>query len=763
MRRGGTGLVVALLGACSSSPATAPPPDATVADVPLDAVTSPDRTTPVDAPAVDLAPRVLSAARIEGGSVAYLGVERCFTVSHDGPDAARVRWIVEPDTTPVDGDARRCVTWDAIGSYRLFATVTDGARSVDATLSVTVVRQPTAVRPTASSTLAYDRARRELWVVNPDSDTVAVFREDPPARITEVEVCDRPRTVAVDGATVAVACQDGAALDLIDAASRARRQRVSLPAGSRPFGVAADPRGGRFVVTLQDTGALAVVEAATGAVHATVEVGDDPRHVAVNADGEALVTRWRGSDDGGRVRRVDLRDPSAPRVVETLVLRRQEGLDSDTDNSGVPGFLGALAFAPYGRAALVPSLKANVVTGMFRTGLPLRDETTARAIAVELNLDGPTGAMEESWRQVFDDLDMASAVAWSPEGERVYVAMQGAEVVIALDPTSYNVAGSIRDVGGAPEGLWVSPDGARLWVYGFTSRTVRVFDVRDLSRPPPRVAELATTARETLTPEQLRGLRVFYASRDPRMSRTSYLSCASCHLDGEGDNLTWDFTQRGEGLRNTIALDGRAGTTQGPLHWSANFDELQDFEHDIRNAQGGTGFIADGDFHSGTRDAPLGDPKAGLSAELDAMAAWVATLTRVGVSPHRRDDDAAWRQRFDDGRAVFQRAGCAECHAGSAFTDSGFTEGRTPRLHDVGTLGAGSGQRLGGALPGLDTPSLRGLWRSAPYLHDGSAATLRAVLTTRNPDDRHGRTRALTEAELAALETFLMALDDRAP
>ena len=46
-------------------------------------------------------------------------------------------------------------------------------------------------------------------------------------------------------------------------------------------------------------------------------------------------------------------------------------------------------------------------------------------------------------------------------------------------------------------------------------------------------------------------------------------------------------------------------------------------------------------------------------------------------------------------------------------------------LHDVGTLTAGSGMRLGGALPGLDTPGLRGLWATAPYLHDGSAATLR--------------------------------------
>ena len=37
-------------------------------------------------------------------------------------------------------------------------------------------------------------------------------------------------------------------------------------------------------------------------------------------------------------------------------------------------------------------------------------------------------------------------------------------------------------------------------------------------------------------------------------------------------------------------------------------------------------------------------------------------------------------------------------------------------------------------------PTCVELWRTGPYLHDGSAVTLREVLTTMNPDDQHGRT-----------------------
>lgn len=83
-----------------------------------------------------------------------------------------------------------------------------------------------------------------------------------------------------------------------------------------------------------------------------------------------------------------------------------------------------------------------------------------------------------------------------------------------------------------------------------------------------------------------------------------------------------------------------------------------------------------------------------------------------------------------------------------------------PLLHEVGTPGAGSGQRLGGPVAGIDTPTLHGLRHSAPYVHDGSAATLRDVLTTRNPGDAHG-VGGLSAAEIDDLVQYLLSLDGR--
>jgi hypothetical protein len=71
------------------------------------------------------------------------------------------------------------------------------------------------------------------------------------------------------------------------------------------------------------------------------------------------------------------------------------------------------------------------------------------------------------------------------------------------------------------------------------------------------------------------------------------------------------------------------------------------------------------------------------------------------------------------GRTVFNNSGCGSCHSGTRYTGSGANT-----VVDVGTLDASSGNRLGGPLNGIDVPTLRDVWQTAPYLHDGSAATV---------------------------------------
>ena len=92
-----------------------------------------------------------------------------------------------------------------------------------------------------------------------------------------------------------------------------------------------------------------------------------------------------------------------------------------------------------------------------------------------------------------------------------------------------------------------------------------------------------------------------------------------------------------------------------------------------------------------------------------------------------------------------RQVGCAVCHPPGLFTDL--------HTYDVGTRG-----RFDRPTDRFDTPTLVEGWRTAPYLHDGSAATMRDVLTTSNPLDKHGKTSHLTPQQIDDLAEYLLSL-----
>ena len=258
--------------------------------------------------------------------------------------------------------------------------------------------------------------------------------------------------------------------------------------------------------------------------------------------------------------------------------------------------------------------------------------------AISSRIDLATNTEDLASRIDHDNASVATAAVYEPHGVYLFVALETSREVAVLD--AFSRLERLRfDVGRAPQGLAISADGLRLYVNNFMDRTVGVYDLAPLLQggqySVPLLATLPAVATEKLAANVLAGKKLFYDARDPRLAMQNYMSCASCHNDGGQDGRVWDLTAQGEGLRNTIALRGRAGMGQGFLHWSNNFDEVQDFEGQIRALAGGTGLMSDADFAAGTRSAPLGTPKAGLSADLDALAAYVASLNAFAPAPAR--------------------------------------------------------------------------------------------------------------------------------
>ncbi|MEJ8850278.1 PA14 domain-containing protein [Variovorax rhizosphaerae] len=650
-----------------------------------------------------------------------------------------------------DGGANTTHAFAAPGVYN----VTVSARSPDGTVvtrsfmqAVTgaAVGGSAGGRPLASAILAVEAragASERVWVLNQDADTVAVFNSEDGHRLAEIVVGAQPRSISVGNGIAVVTNKESASLSVLSTATLRPLRTVPLPRGSQPHGVLVASDGSTYVA-LEATGRLLKFDNAWTQTADVAAPG--VRHLAMTADSKRLlatrfVTAPQPGEGTARVRgetggvktggEVTEFDPATLAVLRRFVLQHSDKADGSVQGRGVPNYLGAPAISPDGQSAWVPSKQDNIQRGSLRDGQPLSFESTVRAISSRLDLVANTE--DYPGRVDLDNSGVASAAVYHPNGAYLFVALESSREVAVLDAAGKRELMRVA-VGRAPQGVAVSLDGMRLYVSNFMDRTGAAYDLgRLLQFGEPSIGLIGAvsgTETERLAPDVLRGKQFFYDAKDPRLARDGYLSCASCHNDGAHDGRTWDFSSLGEGLRNTISLRGRAGG-QGRLHWSGNFDEPQDFDGQIRNLARGTGLMTDAAFNAGTRSQPLGDPKAGQSADLDALAAYLRSLDAFAASPLRNADGSLTTQAVA-GKTLFA-AQCATCHGGPDFTNSA-----THRLDNVGTLKAGSGKRLGAPLTGLDVPTLREAWATAPYLHDGSAATVedavRAHTGLRLPD-----------------------------
>jgi len=696
------------------------------------------------------------AVDIQPTTPALVGQAASFDVaSSSGPGPLSYSWNFGDGSppTPFSPATSAQHAYAAAGHYAVQVTVTNGVATNASSILQTVHLPVTASNPTRTSTIT-PTAAGLVCCVNTDNDSITAIDAAGFQKVFEVPTGAQPRTIAVapDG-TLWVACEGDATIRIHDGLTGAPLTTLPLPLGAAPYGVVFSPDGSAGYVSLRARGEVAKLDPVARTVTAQLPVGPEPKGLAVTADSQTILVTRFVSGAAGEVRRLTAQ-PFALAGVTTLAV----DLGPDTENSGrgIPNYLSSITISPDGQRAWIPSKKDNVQRGAHRDGLPLTFESTVRTIVSQMDL--VTGQEDLAARVDFNDRDMAFATAMSPLGDYAFTALQGSNAIDVRDAYTGELVAGVEDVGRAPQGLVLSPDGQRLYVHSFLSRSILVYDVSGVTGSTTfalqLLADVATVQTEQLPPEVLLGKQIFYDATDPRMNEDGYISCASCHLDGDHDGRIWDFTDRGEGLRNTTSLLGRSGTGHGNVHWTGNFDEIQDFEHDIRSNFGGLGFLTEAQWQTGTVSHPLGQPKAGLSVELDALAAYVRSLGDFGISPHRAPDGSL-SAAATRGKALFDSIGCASCHSGPAFTDSAFGA-----LHDVGTLGSGSGQASGGALTGIDTPTLRGLWASAPYLHDGSAATLLDVITTSNPTGLHGPTNSLTGSEQQDLVAYLLSIDD---
>ena len=555
---------------------------------------------------------------------------------------------------------------------------------------------------------------------NRDSGTVSIVDLATHETVRQIPVGHDPEGISFlgDTHTLAVAVYRDDVVVFVDGDSGKELARTAV--FDEPYGVVSTKDGSRVLVTLDYPGQLLEIDTRTHEIARTLPAGKSTRGIALNPDESRIyVTEYYT----GIARSFDR---ASGQQVEEWVGSEQDNLARQI----VVHPTRPKAYIPHQRSRTSVAQGAGSI---FPYVSIIDADSTAETRRKRMQMDSFNGTyvVANPWE-----------VALSPDAKTLYVVFSGTDDLFECEILDDNYR-EIRhertlSLGANPRAVKVSSDGRSLFVYNALDFNVVEYDTHSLE-------PLATipVCPSPLDEEKLLGKRLFYSANQPMVGRR-WISCSSCHPDGDSDGRVW---QQPEGLRDTQPMSGLAWTH--PLHWSADRDEVQDFEHTIRGPlMQGRGLVR-GAIHES-----LDQPNQGLSKELDALAVYTNSHA-FSLSPHAKQGLSESAQR---GKTLFfsDATGCAKCHSGPFFSDS------QPggKMHDVGTGHSDDTEKLG---PMYDTPTLVGVYRSAPYLHHGKAKTLEDVLTTFNPDDKHGTTQQLTKVQIADLVEYLKALPDEDP
>jgi len=350
---------------------------------------------------------------------------------------------------------------------------------------------------------------------------------------------------------------------------------------------------------------------------------------------------------------------------------------------------------------------------------------------------------------LLDDIDLGAANPWdvtcTRDNKYICVAHAGSHEITLIDrqkmheklenaADGYEISKSLNDklyaddvkndlafladlkqriklYGKGPRGI--AAVGNKIYAAEYFSDSLALVDISNKNQPKVASIKLGPELKlSTIRKGQL-------AFHDASLCFQQWQSCSSCHPDARSDGLNWDLLNDGLGnpkSSKSLLLSHKTP----PVMVTGVRDKAQTA------------------VRSGIKYIQFAQPAPDKANEIDQ---YLESLKPV-PSPYLVNGKLS--ENAKKGKILFEKANCASCHPAPLYTNM--------QKYDVGT---GKGLEKNQM---FDTPTLVEIWRTAPYLYDGRANTIKQVLKEYNEKDKHGKTNDLTEKQIQQLGEFILSL-----
>ncbi|MFI3264474.1 MAG: YVTN family beta-propeller repeat-containing protein [Rikenellaceae bacterium] len=507
-----------------------------------------------------------------------------------------------------------------------------------------------------------------------------------------------------------------------------------------------------YITTFKAQGNLVVMSVADGKILQKVALGSGACSPVFNADKSKL---YVCNQFDNNVMELDAASLKVLRTVKVLREPRSLVVSPDGKSLYVTNFLPAqradldvvtsavsiIDIAGFSKIKDVPlSNGSNALRGICIT-------PDGKYVYVSHNLGRftvPTSQLQQGWMNtsafsiidtqkqdyvgviLVDEPDRGAAGIWSIacNEDQIFISHSGTHEVSVIDHKAmlerfdayadkskldydlrflYGLRKRIKMEGNGPRAILLTED--KLYVPTYFADKLNVMDLGTLA-----------VAATDINPDRVEtvvdmGERYF---NDASNCFQSWQSCNGCHPgDGRTDGMNWDLMNDGVGNSKNCKSLLLSHTTP-----PAMISGIRESAHLATR----TGFTHIQFF----------EPTEEMH---ESVYAYMSSLKAV-PSPYLVNGELS--EKAKAGRKVFEKLKCDECHTGAYYTDM--------KMHVIGDDVEFEA--------GWDTPTLIEVWRTAPYLFDGRAATMREVFEVH----KHGVDKKLKESDLDALVEYVNSL-----